>query len=746
MIAVALCICSTPLAAAEEEKPKPPAKEVSKLEEIVVSATRTEKTLAEVPADVTIITKEDLKKKNYININEALENIQGVMAYSGTGIAPGPPASPVVNLRGFHGAMRTMIMVNGQPISPFIYAASLVHWSAIPVDVVERIEIIRGPFSALYGGDTVGGLINIITKNPEKFEATVRSGYGSYNTFKEHASVGGKVLDALSLFVAYDYKKTDNYVADFNILTPTTSGAATPVTGPIPQPYRTGGTAYEIGNKGKYDYSEHTFTFNAKLDTSATSYLKFNALYSFYDIDPFGSSSYLRDANGNEVRSGRISFPVNGTTTYLNVTSGSFLNSRAEKGTGIYTLEYSNAISDALKIKISGGLTDFAKDKIMAPGSSATETGGAGTRQEAPSKIWTSDLQADYKVAKWLLLTGGLSYRRDDGNYKSYAASNWLDYGSITTLNQAIDAESNRYGAYLQAELTPLNKLAVYLGLRYDKWDSEATRRTPTVNQNLQAHDQDAISPKISFVYTPWENTVLRLSGGKAFRVPNFFELYQPLTTSGTTYLPNPNLKPEITWGWEAGLEQGFFAGRTLVSLTYYEHYTKDFIDSRTYPDPNNPTITIAERDNFGKIEERGLEVALKQKITDYLSGFANYTFVDAEITDYPNYPQYLGKQPRYVPEHMFNAGFDFKYKPFTASVTTQYRSKMYVNNANDTVNWGVYGIQDKVPFVTSVTVGYDFLKHYNFSLSVNNLFDSRYFQYNLAPGRTLFGMLTARF
>jgi iron complex outermembrane recepter protein len=245
----------------------------------------------------------------------------------------------------------------------------------------------------------------------------------------------------------------------------------------------------------------------------------------------------------------------------------------------------------------------------------------------------------------------------------------------------------------------------------------EGNPAEPTKTENLVAQDQDAVSPKISLLYSLWGSTTLRLSGGKAFRVPNFFELYQPLTTSGTTYLPNPtlttsgttylpnpNLKPETTWAWESGVEQGLFSGWTVLSLTYFEHFTSDFIDTRTYPDPNNSTITIAQRDNFGKIEVKGVELGMKQKITDYLKGFANYTFYNAEITDYPNYTQYLGKQPRYVPENMFNVGFDLKYKPFTANITTHYRSRMYTNNANDTVNWNVYGVQDEIPFVTDIT------------------------------------------
>ena len=666
-----------------------PPKKAHALDEIVVTATKTEKTLADVPADVSVITKEELKRKNYTNVSEALETIPGVMSYSGTGIAPGPPASPVVNLRGFHGAMRSMIMVNSQPISPFLYAASLAHWSAIPVDVIERIEVVRGPFSALYGGDAVGGMINIITKTPEKFEATVRTGYGSDNTYKEHVSIGGKPLEKLSVFAAYDFKKTDNYVSDLNILKAgapdaTQAASAVPVSGARQVPYSTGGNAYEIGDRGLYDYAEHTLTLNMKLEPTDSSSLKANILYSFYDVDRFDSSSSLRDASGNEVRSGWVSFPENGGTTYLNVASSGFMGSRAEKASGIYTLEYTNDLSSSLRIKLSAGLTDFSTDKVMYPIGNATDTDGAGVFQEAPSKIWTGELQTDYQASPWLLLTTGLSSRRDEGQFNSYMASNWKDFDSISMQLQTIDPESDRYGLYLQGELTPFEDLAVYLGARYDWWSSEATQQIGGVTEKLSAQDKNAFSPKISFLYTPYANTILRLSGGKAFRVPNFFEQYQPLRTSGAAYIPNPDLEPEITWSWETGVEQAFFAEQTVLNLTYFEHYTSDFIDSRTSADPNDPTVTIAQRDNFGEVEVKGLEIGIRQKVTDYLSGFANYTYTNAEITDNPNYPEYVGNQPRYVPEHMFNVGLDLRQGPFSAGIVTHYRSKMFQANANN--------------------------------------------------------------
>lgn len=725
---------------------QPPQRSVT-MDEVVVTATKTEKTLAEVPAAVSVVTKEELKRKNYANVSEALETLPGVMSYSGAGMVPGPPASAVVNMRGFHGHMRTMVMVNGQPVSPFMYAASLTHWSSVPVDAVERIEVVRGPFSALYGGDAVGGMINIITKMPEKFEATVRAGYGSNETYKAHAGIGGKPYENLSLFAAYDFKKTDNYVGDFNILKAsvpdaTQAASVVPVSGAIQEPYRTGGTGYKIGDKGKYDYSEHTLTLDAKLTPTESSSLRANILHSFYEVDPFGSSSYLRDAAGNEVRSGWVDV---GGGTYLNTSSGGFQTSQAEKASGVYTLSYSNDLSKALRIKLSGGLSDFADDKVVFPIATATESGGPGVFQEAPSKIWTGEFQSDYTAAPWLLLTGGLSLRRDTGEFKSYMASNWREY-TLSAMLQEIDPESSRYGVYAQGEISATDDLTVYLGGRYDWWNSEAERRTTAGAEKLTTQDQNAFSPKLSFLYTPCEETRIRLSGGKAFRVPNFFELYQPLTSASATYVPNPNLEPEITWSWEAGIERELAGGDTVLGLTYFEHYTTDFIDSRTYPDPNNPTALIAQRDNFGEVEAKGVEASVQQRLTPHLTGFANYTYTDAEITDNPAYPLYVGKQPRYVPEHMFNAGLELKYNPFTASFVTHYRSKMHQTNVNDTVNWEVYGVQDEIPFITDLTVSYDFTAQYNISVTVSNLFDSEYFLWNQAPGTAVFGMLTAKF
>lgn len=737
---IAILLSNISLTVAQEQK------KVIELEPISITATKTEKSVTLAPASVSVIKKEDLLRENYVNLNEVLESIPGVYSYEGKGIAT---PWPVVNLRGFHGHMRTLIMVNGQPISPSLYSLALVHWTAIPVDVVDRIEVVRGPFSAVYGGDAVGGVVNIITKCPDKLEVTAKTGYGDNQTYKVHLSGANRLNDNLNIFFAFDKKKTNNYVTDYYVAKPAKPPAdpstATAVTGARKvRQYESTAYAYEVGHKGESHWDENTFTLNLGWDISDASDLKLNLLFSEYEVEPCKSASYLRDKNGKEVRSGLVSFEENGAPVYLNLTSASYLNFNGAKGTGIYSTEYAYKFTPDLDLKLSLGLTDYNYEKVIYPSSTATENGGPGSFSESPSKIWQGEVQTNYRVLKNILLTGGINYRYDKGDFKKYAAENWRYLDSITTMTETICPESKRYGLYLQGDVNLFDKVDLYLASRYDQWSSEATRKTAKEKTHLKADDQDAFSPKLAVVYQALQDTTLKLSAGKAFRVPNFFELYQPLTMADTTYLPNPDLDPEITWSWELGVEQRIFSDHTIMNLTYFENYSTDYIDSRTWKDPNN--VKFAQRDNFGKTETRGVEFELCQKLTDYLKGFLNYTYIDAEITENKEYPKIVGKSPRYVPDQMFNAGLDFRLSPFSASLNTRYVSRIYGTNEHTTKNWNVYGAMDKVNFVTDVKLGVDFLKNYNASVSVNNIFDEEYYQYSKAPGRTVFGMLATKF
>src|SRR5262245_52011854 len=143
--------------------------------EVVVSATRTERAIDLVPSDVTVITAETLETRVFDRLDEALNAEAGI--YGG-------------RVRGTSSTSHTLIMLNGMPLNSGWYGG--VNWQNVSMENVERIEILRGPASALYGGNAMGGVVNIITGMPQQFEASLQTSVGSDDYSSHHASIGDK--------------------------------------------------------------------------------------------------------------------------------------------------------------------------------------------------------------------------------------------------------------------------------------------------------------------------------------------------------------------------------------------------------------------------------------------------------------------------------------------------------------------------------------------------------------------------
>jgi iron complex outermembrane receptor protein len=181
-------------------------KEVT-LDEVVVTATRDTQEIRKIPANVTVITKEEIEQSNAKTVVDVLRDKVDVMVtdYYGNG------KSTSVDVRGFGetGPLNTLVLVDGRRVNEIDLSG--VDWTQIPLDRVERIEIVRGAGSVLYGDNAVGGVINIITKKPEKpFSADAEVVGGSYGYNKESASVSGK-WGALSAILNASHNSTEGY-------------------------------------------------------------------------------------------------------------------------------------------------------------------------------------------------------------------------------------------------------------------------------------------------------------------------------------------------------------------------------------------------------------------------------------------------------------------------------------------------------------------------------------------------------
>ncbi len=182
-------------------------KEEVTLEELVVTATREIEEIRKIPANVTVVTREEIEQSNARSTVDVIRNEVGVLVRDFYG--NGKTAS--VDMRGFGetAPLNTLVLVDGRRANEIDLSG--VDWTQIPIDQIERIEIVRGAGSVLYGDNAVGGVINIITRKPEKtFSARAEGVAGSYDYYKGAASAGGK-WGPLSAIFNIDYSTTDGY-------------------------------------------------------------------------------------------------------------------------------------------------------------------------------------------------------------------------------------------------------------------------------------------------------------------------------------------------------------------------------------------------------------------------------------------------------------------------------------------------------------------------------------------------------
>ncbi len=177
------------------------------MEEVVVTGTRYEERVEKIPANVTVIDQRSIETSNAVSVPDLLRGEQGILVRDLLGIG----RTAEVDLRGFGetGPSNTLVLVDGRRVNEIDLSG--VDWTQIPIDQIERIEIVRGTGSVLYGDNAVGGVINIITKPPSREPGGSAEGsLGSYNMKKGRFSVnGGQGKVAASIYG--NYSATDGY-------------------------------------------------------------------------------------------------------------------------------------------------------------------------------------------------------------------------------------------------------------------------------------------------------------------------------------------------------------------------------------------------------------------------------------------------------------------------------------------------------------------------------------------------------
>ncbi|MBW2593174.1 MAG: TonB-dependent receptor, partial [Deltaproteobacteria bacterium] len=182
-------------------------KKVEILGDIVVTATRSEQNVEKVPAHVAVITAEDIKASGAQSIPDVLRNLGGVLVSD----LNGNGNNQTIDMGGFGETANrhVAVVINGRRVNPIDMGG--VNWSIIPVENIERIEVLHGSGSVLYGDNAMGGVINIITKRGgEGSKFHVEAAAGTANTSKMRVG-GGFSAGPVGLDLGYTEYQTDGY-------------------------------------------------------------------------------------------------------------------------------------------------------------------------------------------------------------------------------------------------------------------------------------------------------------------------------------------------------------------------------------------------------------------------------------------------------------------------------------------------------------------------------------------------------
>ncbi len=731
MVLFAVLSFFSSFATAEEKK-----EEEITLEEVVVTATRTEKKISEAPASVSVITSRDIEMKNVHRVDEALKDLPGVYVKGYGGYTPNSSEN-TVTIRGIPRPARTLVLADGQPLNNAFSGA--VNWSNISTEDIKSIEVVPGPFSSLYGGNAMGGVINIISKVPDKREFVLKSGYGSDALKSVILRYGDRYFNRFGISLNYSYTESDGYTMEHVVKSASAGAGAISVTGweRTSDPY--GNTVYLSGNKGDRPWWQHNAGLKVYYDFTPSSKISLGFSYHKYEIDFDAFNTYLRDALGNPVSSGSITFNDNGAKK-ITLRESDFLFGPNGEEVKRYTVGYETRIGGTGTLKMDAGFMD-SRQWYISQFSDATKNGGSGKLVDIPNSKLYGSAQVSFPVLEKNLFVIGVSANKDELDKKEYDLANWRDEDAKGSARYKADGQSRTYAVFLQDEIFLAEKLTLYIGGRYDYWETEGIVEqfvAPAFRSEYSTKNKSAFNPKASAVYKPWGNTTLRASVGKAFKAPTLSDMYSTNVLYGKVYESNPDLKPEKTTSWEIGVQHRFPTG-TTIRATYYENYLKDLI----YRSDVSPTLSVMR--NAGKAEVKGIELEIRQRVLTGLTAFANFTYNDAKITKNTAIPETEGKRMTYTPQKMFNIGLEGEKGPWSGSVIGSYVGDVYLNDKNlDTVN-NVYGSYDPY-FVLDAKLGYQIKKWLSASFAVNNILDRKYYQYYIMPGRKMYGEIKLQF
>ncbi len=701
-------------------------------EVIVVTASGIEQRIVDAPASISVVSKAELELKPYITLIDAVRELEGV----DVGETSDKTGQRTISMRGM-GSDYTLILIDGRrqnnhgDIYPNSFGGNQFNHIP-PLDMIERIEVIRGPASTLYGADALGGVINIITRKvADRWTGSATAGrsfqqedmYGTDTTY-DFAVQGPLIQDRLGLSLRGSRYERDASLPQYEKVTDPDGVEHERALG-----FGGGGRTVNNVNESlgaslnwiitenhnvvlEYDTSEQVYDNTPTVNNLGT------LTYPLGTVDGLSSiwASAPRVGYSDDQRFTRDQWSVAHTGNWgfgTSLVSLSYLDTGNHGRTLPFTVAERQLHTRIFRGQGAyAGMSEAERKAIMEA------TFLPRPKREMNSRQYTLDAKLDVPIEGYVgrhhLVVGGqmIDGELEDGVYSMEASSS----------GAGVVQDHEMWAVFAEDNWTPIDPLTITAGVRYD-------------NHNLFGGN---VSPRVYGVYTVSDEWTVKGGVSTGFKTPKTSDLFDGVVGFGgqgtSPFFGNPDLKPETSMNQEIGVYWTGNEGHSF-NVTYFINDFEDKISSGTnVPDCARtggvrPCVNIGswagllnltdarQSINIDKAEVKGAEVVGRYQIMDNLSVRLNYTLTDSE--------QKSGAQKGLpltnTAKHMANATLDWRLTPaLSMQLMSEYRSRRY-NRINATTGEADYWKEYSVMHLGGQ---YQFTPNVTLTARINNLLD----------------------
>ena len=640
---------------------------------VVYSTTGFETEMRKTASNPSIVTAKEIEEKNYKTVDEILADIPSVNI-----VKQGKDS--IIDLRGQgdKAKQNVQILVDGVQMNSLDTSMTATPINTISPDSIERIEVLPGGGSVLYGSGTSGGIVNIITKKGTGRKATVGFDHGQYGSNKTNVAVG-ESFGNFDVNLAYTKNNAKGY-RDYD--------------------------------KSDSDY----FQGDIKYRISDTQDIGFK--YSRYEADETYPSMLTKeqvneDRKQTGMYSGKLGKEIGTTDTDKDE----------------YTLTYNNKFSENLDFNLTGFYQKTTMDtKMSSFAESAMMDVSVWQDGKFEDKKWGVKPKLRYSYGEGSNLIFGMDYINNKAT--RYSGTTTLMSGKTSLSETTNDLEKETISGYVMNNYVWGN-FEFAQGIRYERANYDVGRKTirsSGKNEGVSVtSDEDNFAYELSanYLYSDTGKTYIRYERG--FTSPPPALLTNKDKATGEYYLND--LKSEKYDNFEIGVSD--YIGFTSFNASVFYTVTKDEI---TQDMASGMPPAWINNYNLGKTERIGFELKAEQYLGK-LTLSQSYAYINAKIKDGEvKDVDVSGNRVANVPRNKFNIGANYRFTDnFNLGAEVVYVDDVYLNNQN-------LGGKTNSHTVANVRANYNFNFGLSLYAGINNLFNEKYYEdvdYSASTGYT---------